>query len=920
MKRLAGQAGHAAVIVIHRIGMLVMTVFLLILLAAGGLAYRLSLGPLEIPRAAAWLANAGSGEDVKIHIGTAQLAWAGYKKGSRAPLFLQLGQITVSNTGGTLLAAIPQAQLVFSLGALFANRAPIYVSSANARVIGSDVPIALLAGIRLGAAFTLESADLWVTLGAGRLGPAGFDEPVTGGRFQLSITPSDVRLDHGMVTLQPFGRSAPVLLVAASAHKSRLWQGTITLQAAAVQAADVQHYWPQKMVPITRNWVTSNITAGIARNARFVLGLSAPLHLATLHLDSASGGFDAENATLIWLQGVAPLTGLNGRFVLTDRDDIAVNADIGHLGGIALAHAKMHIAGVSQANQLASLTIPVSGTLTDAFKVLNGPGLALLKAVPTPIPQATGDMTGVVKVALPLQPVTTAADVKLNVTTVLTNVTLPLPVQGVTLRQGGFAVHASLRDLSIKGDARLFGEPASLGATVAFGAQASQINLDLRTILRAASLQNLGLDTGGFLHGQMPVQVHVATRPATGGSVIVQADLTGAELALPLLGWAKPAGQAGDFRLAARINGDLSGIDRIDSIVVKAPGFDVESAPRGKAIDLTYVRVGDNQGSGRIVPPAGHGQPWAITLAGTMLDLSAVVNPAHRQAAEPAGLNPNAALPGPRPVAAKIQPPSGFLWRAQIHFDRLRLAPSPEPMLTGFDFSGDGQGDFLFAGDADALAGGKPLQLTVTPGAGALGDAQALRLRANDAGALLRALGAFNDLGGGALDLVASYGVTVPVQGVTRITNFKLLNAPAFGKVLQAMTVLGIPEAASGPGLLFNRLVVPFTINGPIMTLQEARAYSASLGVTATGSIDLQGGIYDIHGTVVPAYALNTLPGRIPIIGRLFSPEKGGGLFAMRYSMTGPFTNPKVKINPLSALTPGFLRGIFSIGEKPQPK
>jgi hypothetical protein len=70
----------------------------------------------------------------------------------------------------------------------------------------------------------------------------------------------------------------------------------------------------------------------------------------------------------------------------------------------------------------------------------------------------------------------------------------------------------------------------------------------------------------------------------------------------------------------------------------------------------------------------------------------------------------------------------------------------------------------------------------------------------------------------------------------------------------------------------------------------------------------------------VPAYALNTLPGRIPIIGRLFSPEKGGGLFAMRYSMTGPFTNPKVKINPLSALTPGFLRGIFSIGEKPQPK
>jgi hypothetical protein len=83
--------------------------------------------------------------------------------------------------------------------------------------------------------------------------------------------------------------------------------------------------------------------------------------------------------------------------------------------------------------------------------------------------------------------------------------------------------------------------------------------------------------------------------------------------------------------------------------------------------------------------------------------------------------------------------------------------------------------------------------------------------------------------------------------------------------------------------------------------------------------IDLDAGSCDIHGTVVPAYALNTLPGKIPLIGKLFSPEKGGGLFAMRYTMTGPFANPKVTINPLSALTPGFLREIFGLGKKAEP-
>jgi hypothetical protein len=134
------------------------------------------------------------------------------------------------------------------------------------------------------------------------------------------------------------------------------------------------------------------------------------------------------------------------------------------------------------------------------------------------------------------------------------------------------------------------------------------------------------------------------------------------------------------------------------------------------------------------------------------------------------------------------------------------------------------------------------------------------------------------------------------------------------------LTVVGIPAAASGPGLEFHKLIAPFSMEGGVMTLTGARAYSASLGFTASGTINLNAGIYDIHGTVVPAYALNTLPGRIPIIGRLFSPEKGGGLFAMRYSMTGTTAEPKIKVNPLSALTPGFFREIFGFGDASETK
>jgi hypothetical protein len=147
-----------------------------------------------------------------------------------------------------------------------------------------------------------------------------------------------------------------------------------------------------------------------------------------------------------------------------------------------------------------------------------------------------------------------------------------------------------------------------------------------------------------------------------------------------------------------------------------------------------------------------------------------------------------------------------------------------------------------------------------------------------------------------------------------------LLKAPAVAKLLQAITVFGIPEAASGPGLAFRKLIAPFSVEGGVMTLQGARAYSASLGFTAAGTVDLNAGIYDIQGTVVPVYALNALPGKIPLIGRLFSPEKGGGLFAIRYSMTGTTADPKIKVNPASVLTPGFLRGIFALGHALETK
>ena len=116
-----------------------------------------------------------------------------------------------------------------------------------------------------------------------------------------------------------------------------------------------------------------------------------------------------------------------------------------------------------------------------------------------------------------------------------------------------------------------------------------------------------------------------------------------------------------------------------------------------------------------------------------------------------------------------------------------------------------------------------------------------------------------------------------------------------------------------GPGLGFSRLIAPFTLANNRLELRDARAFSPSLGLTAKGVIDLKAQRADVQGTIVPAYFFNSLLGNLPLVGKLFSPERGGGVFAASYQIHGPLEDPAVSVNPLTALTPGFLRGLFGL-------
>ncbi len=875
-----------------------MLLLILVLACICLLGLRLSQGPMEIPYLASKLATAASGEGITVQMQEADLAWAGYHQGGGVPLFLQLGNIMVRNAEGVELVTIPRAKLIFTPSALLGSKAPILVSGSDARFPGSAVPVSLRAAIRLGAWFTLSRADLDVRLGAGRLGAGATSLPITGGSFSLSLTPHRILLANGHLALAPAGDSHPQVGFAGRGALAALWQGSVTVTADSVGAKDLPDYWPPTVVPQTRDWVTKNISVGTAAAASVTLQLAAPANLARIDLTGVSGGFDGKDLTLRWIPGAQPITALNGHMQFLDRDNALVTASSARLGGMALSGGQMKISGMSQKHQFGALSLTIDGKVQDVIAVLNAPPLNFLKQAPPVVARATGDASARLTTNIPFLKDIKFSDVTLQIDAALSNVAMASPVAGLDFDSGAGKLTATTAGLAVQATANFAGEPASLALTASFQGAGGLRGVTLNSLAGPVMLHRFGLDVQSALAdpvtGAMPYTLKLSGDPAGSQTATINADLTPAALSIPSFAWKKAAAVPGQLSLSATLkNGALTSLDDVS---VTAPKLDISASADQRQVIFKKFAIGRTSAQGVVDEPTAADPAWSAKFSGPLLDVRAISSAPTKAK--------NAAPPPPKDVA-----PSGPLWRVALTFAQLDLAASPAPALADLRFSGSGQGGTLE--HATATAG--DITVTVAP---KTKYQQRVLLHAPDGGFLLRALDAYQQLDGGVLDLDARFGGAGPTEGTLSLNQFRLMQAPAFTKILQAITIYGASDAASGPGLAFTKAVVPFRIGNDTLTLLGARAFSSSLGFTANGQIALATGVANIDGTIIPAYALNALPGKIPVIGKLFTAEKGGGLFAIRAKISGPLTDPQVSVNPLSVLTPGVLRDVFGVSAK----
>jgi len=889
MKWRAGQAGRLFADAVHQLGRIVMLLLTLGLGAAVLLAFRLSLSPIELPGLASRLATGLSAPGISVQVDGAELAWEGYHGGAGVPVSLRVTGIHVRNAVGTALADIPQAHLTIPPADLFGAREPFQLQGSGARFLGTTAPVSLSAALWPGPGMTIEHGSNQITLGAGRVGMGAWAEDITSGAFTVDISRDAVSVTHGALELARHGGGAPhVTAVFAATRAADGWTGTLTLGGDAVQAQDLGTYWPAPAVPDTRRWVLAHITAGTARNPSFSFVLHAPASLADVTLDTASGTFTGHDLTLTWLKGVTPVMHLDGAFDLRDLTTIVVTGTAGEEGGVVLKEGSFTIGGLSARRQTGTLDVTIAGTVPDVLAVLNAPPLSLLRAAPPGVVAATGDFTAHVGAHIPFINAMTVADTGLTVDAMLHNLAFVSPLAPLAFSAGEGRLNVTATHLAAQATALFAGAPAKLKVSLDYGGPEVRQDISLDSAAGAPVLAVLGLDPsslfGGPVTGTAPFSLHVS-----GPSAQVSADLTPVAWELPRLGWAKTAGQPGHVDADVVLHdGAVAGVE---SLAVTAPDLAVAGSGTGGRIEITSARIGRSNFTASVAVPNNNTTPWRVSVAGTVLDF---------RMPNSKGAKPTKAAP-----PAPLVPPSGPQWTAAIAVQTMDLAAPPAPGLHALSVTASGQGGTVL--NAEGTAQG--LNFTISP---ASAVQQTLLLHADDAGELLRVLDVYGGMEGGSLALTAT--LSGGLAGDAQLTTFRIQNAPGVAKLLQAVTVYGLREATSGPGLAFDHAEIPFTFANGLLTLKGARAFSSSLGFTANGSVDLSDNTCDVEVTTVPAYALNTLPGRIPLLGRLFSAERGGGLLAVRAHVTGALNTPEITVNPFSALTPGVLRDVFGLG------
>jgi len=654
------------------------------------------------------------------------------------------------------------------------------------------------------------------------------------------------------------------------------WMASLDATADWLTPESVIALWPENLVPNTREWISDNVLSGTIHD------VSASLRAKPGQEPVTSLSFKFTDATVRYLNTLPVVTDGSGFASIHDRK-FSLSVERGLVtapngGEIDVADTHMEIADIMPDPARLDVNLSASGDIAAALSLLDEPPLEIMKKAEVPVDIAQGRVNATAQIGFDLIRDLRADEVDFRVQATLRDVSSDRVVEGKQFRADSLSLRASNESIEISG-------PVELGQVSARAAWIRRLDpeaggasrIEGTVELSSKFLDEFGIDLpDDSMEGVAVGRIEIGLERGAPPRFTLRSDLNRLKLNLASLGWSKPANRIASFFAKGELGPPLG----IEELRLNAQDLEVEGAATfnddGSLDVLRFgkVRAGEWLDAPVVLTGRGKGQPPGIAVAGGSMDLrEARLGREGTAAARPGG-----------PITAALD----------------RIVVSDGLLLTNF------RGNFVqgaglngrFSADLNErarVAG----ELFNQP------NGTALRIRSDDAGATMAAIGILERARGGTLDLAL-----VPLErdgvydGQLMITDsFSVNGAPALAELLGAISVIGLLEQLDGNGLVFGSAEARFRLTQEQLVFSSASATGPSLGVSLNGFFDLTNRQLDMQGVISPVYLVNRF-------GALLS-RRGEGLFGFNFHMLGAASDPEISVNPLSILTPGVFREIF---------
>lgn len=661
-------------------------------------------------------------------------------------------------------------------------------------------------------------------------------------------------------------------------------------KAGKLSIAALHKYWPMPLASASRAWVTSQLTDGYAAGGDIVFDLT-PQDIAgdTLRDKAIHSTINARAMTVNYLPGFPLLKDVNGTVVFTART-MHIEANSGKmLTGTTVQSAILDCHDLDAPGTPMKTTLVVAAPAADVATILRlkpftfDDGLNLDPATITGSTEATlklgfdGFSENPSSEGLNLDAVT------YDITAALTNIAQKQLLKGRDIVGLSGTLAADDKNLSFAGTVKLDGTNMAFSLKDVGGTTIASA----KGTLARSQFANYGIpDLPQIGEGSMGIDAEVALGKDNVTLRRADLDLTPIALTIDQISWSKPAGTAAKLSVTPKSDRSYGVAFTASDLSIGNATLQLNTAMNDvAALDLPRVKSATNDFSLNYKTTANG---FDVTLKGAKLDNSTSF--AKSESGLLADFPPiNLLVDIGELVLVKDNPLRSV--KGTLSCTKLRCN----------------------AANLTAKAGAGSVQATIAPIAGV----RQLNVQSDNAGDLLRALDISDRMFGGQLNLTGKYAdaqTPAPMNGRIMIHQFKLRNSEILARIISIGSLSGLANMLTGQGIDFEKMGVDIQALAGVMTLDKGQITSNALGLTVSGKVDTAKSDLNLKGVVVPANSLNSLFGKIPLIGALAG-GPGEGLIAFNYSVKGPMDNPDVFVNPLSGLTPGFLRGIFNIGD-----